>query len=478
MADQKMFRLAGQTGLILMILALMTLFAPTAHAQDAGLDRAYKKEFAYLKAQKEALQKRLDAINGQTRTKTNKAKAEVDRLQGRLVSLSLQSEELEEALLEAQRSTTTLEDRSDTVVGIIEQSKASLGKYDVEIADPGTDPAKTAAALDNVFSEAARLIEEGGQVRKVKGGFFDKDGSKVEGELIHVGRVASYGVASNTSGVLAPAGEGRLKLWPEEAAASAKAIATGSAPSTLSIFLYENLDKPIDEKKGKTWLEIVEAGGVIAWVIVFIGLLAFVLIILRAGFLMWVGRGRKSLSDTVVARVQAGHVDDAIRTATAAGGPLGRVLADTLKHLGRTREVVEDIASEAVLRETPALERFGNVLMVFAAVSPLLGLLGTVTGMISTFDIITEYGTGDPKMLSGGISEALITTQLGLIVAIPALLFGNLLNSRANSIMDDLEHSALRVVNASNMPKEEGPTPQTDGTAEAPAAPRLAESAA
>jgi biopolymer transport protein ExbB len=77
----------------------------------------------------------------------------------------------------------------------------------------------------------------------------------------------------------------------------------------------------------------------------------------------------------------------------------------------------------------------------------LLGLLGTVTGMISTFDVITEFGTGDPKLLSGGISIALVTTQLGLAVAIPLLLVGNVLSGWAERIMDDMEKVALRVIN-------------------------------
>ena len=86
--------------------------------------------------------------------------------------------------------------------------------------------------------------------------------------------------------------------------------------------------------------------------------------------------------------------------------------------------------------------------MVIASVAPLLGLLGTVTGMITTFDVITEFGTGDPKLLSGGISIALVTTELGLIVAIPALMLGSLLNAWARNIRRDIEHSALRATNA------------------------------
>jgi len=128
-------------------------------------------------------------------------------------------------------------------------------------------------------------------------------------------------------------------------------------------------------------------------------------------------------------------------------GAAARILATVMPHLHKERQQVEDVLSEAVLKEVPRIERFGAIITVFAAVAPLLGLLGTVTGMISTFDIITEHGTGDPKLLSGGISEALVTTELGLMVAIPTLLLGALMNSRAQVVEAGMERAAMRVVN-------------------------------
>lgn len=113
----------------------------------------------------------------------------------------------------------------------------------------------------------------------------------------------------------------------------------------------------------------------------------------------------------------------------------------------KEREARENIIHESILGELNFLDRFGAVILVMAAVAPLLGLLGTVTGMISTFDIITEFGTGDPKLLSSGISEALITTKLGLVVAIPSLLLGNLLGGWSGKIKVLLEREALRLSN-------------------------------
>ena len=103
-------------------------------------------------------------------------------------------------------------------------------------------------------------------------------------------------------------------------------------------------------------------------------------------------------------------------------------------------------------------------ILVSAAVAPLLGLLGTVTGMISTFDVITVFGTGDPKLLSGGISEALITTQLGLSVAIPTLLAGNLVSGWAEQIRSGMERAALQ---AALLAAELRPEPEHVARAEA-----------
>jgi len=122
-------------------------------------------------------------------------------------------------------------------------------------------------------------------------------------------------------------------------------------------------------------------------------------------------------------------------------------MSAAIRNLDRDREHLEDIVSESILHESSHLNRFGAFILVIAAVSPLLGLLGTVTGMISTFDVITEFGTGDPKLLSGGISIALVTTELGLIVAIPLLLLGNLLSGWAEGIKDNMEKATLRIIN-------------------------------
>jgi biopolymer transport protein ExbB len=146
-------------------------------------------------------------------------------------------------------------------------------------------------------------------------------------------------------------------------------------------------------------------------------------------------------------KLKVGNVNEALQLCQGKLSSASRVIASTLRNLDKEREHIEDIISESILYEASRIDRYGTAIIVIAAVSPLLGLLGTVTGMISTFDIITEFGTGDPKLLSSGISEALITTKYGLVVAIPLLLAGNLLSSWGTRTKNDLERAALHIIN-------------------------------
>jgi biopolymer transport protein ExbB len=127
--------------------------------------------------------------------------------------------------------------------------------------------------------------------------------------------------------------------------------------------------------------------------------------------------------------------------------PVVNVIRDGINARKEDRETLESVLQESILRELPRLERGMSVVAVFGAVAPLLGLLGTVTGMIATFRVITLYGTGDPKLMSGGISEALITTEWGLFVAIPTMLIHTFLPRRVNTIVGDMEEKAVTMTN-------------------------------
>ncbi len=189
--------------------------------------------------------------------------------------------------------------------------------------------------------------------------------------------------------------------------------------------------------------ERLRSGGVLVWPILLIGLIAFLVSLERFFFL----RRVKSNTDTVMVEVigllASGRWQACLELLENKRGPVYNVLAAGLKFRQASREVLENVLEEAIMKELPRLEKYLPTLQVLAAVAPLLGLLGTVTGMINTFQVITIFGTGDPKLMSGGISEALVTTMLGLMVAIPIILLHAYFSRKVDSVIGDMEEKAV-----------------------------------
>lgn len=428
---------------------VVVLGASPVFAQS-DLKSAYEKEFAHLEAQKRSLQKRLEKLEQRRENAVQEAEQERDALQGKLTQLREEADRLQRKLDEVQTEKNSKGRSEDVLRTTLEQAESTLEPYDVSYTAPGEDADPTyRELLPTLFDKATEAIVESRSLRSEEGTFFLPDGSQTNGTIYRVGGVASYAVSEEGSGPLAPAGKGRLKLWKKEKRGrkTADALASGELPGTLGVFLYESTDENVEPSKEKTWLDTINSGGVIAWVIVGMAAVGLVLVLLRCGILALAGfRARRTIR-SIRGLIEEGERGRAAAACKQQSGPAARVLGTVLENLDRSREELEDVVSEAMLRETPRLERFSSAILVFAAVAPLLGLLGTVTGMISTFDVITKFGTGDPRMLSGGISEALVTTQLGLIVAIPLLLVGNLLKGWAEGILTRLERGALRIIN-------------------------------
>jgi biopolymer transport protein ExbB len=194
--------------------------------------------------------------------------------------------------------------------------------------------------------------------------------------------------------------------------------------------------------------EIVRAGGPVMWPIILCSIIAAAIVFER----LWTLQDRRVLPRDLTARVQqlidANQVNERVIEAIARNSPLGRVLAAGLAHRHRPREVMMDRIEDTGRHVIHELERFLNTLGTIAGISPLLGLLGTVTGIIRAFNAIQAGGMGDPRMLSGGIAEALLTTAAGLIVAIPSLIAYRYLRGRIDRIVVAIEKDAIRLADA------------------------------
>jgi biopolymer transport protein ExbB len=455
-----------------LVCAALVLLARPGAAAEASVETAYKREFAFLEAEKTSLKQRILALEGDAQKKTAAAQAEVDALQGRLMGASLEADRQIELLQQTEMQAESAGEGTDVLDGVLQQAVTALDKAGVKFPEAKAgDGRAQAEQVAFAFEKAVEILGTLGTVRQHAGTFFGHDGRQLDGQLLHVGNIATYGVAGDIAGALAPAGENQLKLWPGlPSADSARMLLAGQRPESLRLFLYESLDKSVEPKLEKTPLEIIQSGGIIAWVIVALGAVALLMIVLRALFLGSAAANTDKLVDRITPLLERGEVEKAIAVCQGARSAAGRVLKATLRHLDSPKDHLDDVISESILHEQPFLDRFGSTILVLAAVAPLLGLLGTVTGMISTFDVITEYGTGNPKLLSGGISEALVTTELGLIVAIPTLLLGNMLAGWAESIKDAIDKAALRLTNvAAGIRVAQSVTPRQPAAVLAPA---------
>lgn len=197
----------------------------------------------------------------------------------------------------------------------------------------------------------------------------------------------------------------------------------------------------------ETLFEHIQKGGIWMIPIIGFGLLSMLTALYKAIEIYTVKPPQPGTLHTILSLLSEGKKAEAAEFAKGIGGAFGAMLHDGVQHSDESKELVEEVLYERMLDVQPRLERLLPFIMVTAATAPLFGLLGTVTGMISTFRLITVFGTGDAKSLSSGISEALITTEFGLIVAIPSLILHSLLARRAQGVMASMERLAVAFVN-------------------------------
>lgn len=193
-------------------------------------------------------------------------------------------------------------------------------------------------------------------------------------------------------------------------------------------------------------LELIKAGGWLMWPILLCSIISLAIIAER----FWSLRKKRIAPKHLVAQVyqweKVGHLDRKRINALRSGSALGRILAAGLVNRRHPREVMKESIEEVGRHVAHDLERFLNTLGTIASISPLLGLLGTVIGMIKVFAVITTHGVGDPSILADGISTALITTAAGLSVAIPSLMFHRYFRGKVDDLVVTMEQEALKMV--------------------------------
>lgn len=291
-------------------------------------------------------------------------------------------------------------------------------------------------SVEELNALRALLTEEmihGGKVTRFDTTIIRPDGSSAAASVVRVGvfnllagdRFLHYMPDTQSIQELARQPQARFRAMAAELydAAPNTTVAAAVDPARGSLLALLIQEPSLRER--------VAQGGPVGVVIILLGLVGLVIALAR-----WFYLG------TVGAKIR----QQLLSEAPSDGNPLGRILAVYRDDPDVETEALELRLDEAILREIPRLERWQGSIKVIAAVAPLLGLLGTVTGMIATFQAITLFGTGDPKLMAGGISQALVTTVLGLTVAIPLVLLHSVVASRSKALIEVLEEQSAGII--------------------------------
>jgi len=288
--------------------------------------------------------------------------------------------------------------------------------------------------LEQLWYELSREMTEQGQVVRYRAPVLTLQGQVEEKDVVRVGPFSAVA-------------DGRYLMWePKEA----KLRELTRQPPSKYLNTIPDLEEAtegyvpfaLDPSRGSLLnaltdtpnaTERVQQGGYVGYVIITLGIMALIL-----GVFRWVGISIASR------RVNVQRKSDYVNK----GNPLGRVLSVFEDNRDADTETLELKLDEAVMKETSQLQRYLWIVKTVSVVAPLLGLLGTVTGMIQTFQAITLFGAGDPKMMAGGISEALVTTMLGLITAIPLVLLYDTLANSSRRVIDILDEQSAGLIAA------------------------------
>ena len=287
-------------------------------------------------------------------------------------------------------------------------------------------------------------IKRSGQITLRTGNFVGVDGQMTSGQILRAGGFSTFSRMP----------DGEMSFLEVEEAGDRLVAVTGEIDRThrAAAEAYYDGDSdvlPIDMSRGTAFASLTqrvglrdqfESGGTLMWPILIVACLA-VLIMIERFFLLYTTKAdTDEITDRISGLAESGNWKQCLAACEEKSGvPTCRMLKSAVGNVGATQEVLENTLQEAILRETPRLERFLPTLGVLGTIAPLLGLLGTVTGMIDTFRVITAQGTGDPSAMAGGISVALLTTKFGLIVAVPIMLIHHVLSRRVDKIVGDME---------------------------------------
>ena len=436
--------------------------ALTANAQEATtlddlLDQVRAGQFAVSEESQQRIQ--------QFQSNVNQRQALLNEMMERRaaeerISVDLENQYNENELIKAQRN-ETLQDRLGdldelfgTVAGAINDTRAAFEASLISAQYPGRED--FLQELADIMGSASQLpsieqletywfylqqeVTESSRVTRFNTTVAQPDGTQSEQEVVRIG---AFNIVSNGQYLQYDSNTKRLSVLPRQPTSPTDYTQTAQELQNASGAGFTMVGIDPTGPTGGSYLSALisspsfrerywEQGRTIGQIIIGVGAFALLLALERMITL--------SITAAKVKR-QLKNPDKPTKN-----NPLGRVLMVYEADKKMDIETLELKLGEAILMETPALERFLTLLKIISTVAPLGGLLGTVTGMITVFQAITLFGTGDPQIMAGGISGALVTTVLGIVVAIPTILFHTIVKSRSDQIIHIMEEQATGII--------------------------------
>jgi len=323
-----------------------------------------------------------------------------------------------------------------------------IREHNLFLEDAGNDElARTTASLKLLEQSFARLESLLGG-RAYPGSALSESGALEKGTFIQVGpmlyfagqRPETIGWVIETKGL-----QPKVRPLPPDDASRIETVArTGAGLLPVDATLGDAIAiAETDESRS----EHLKRGGVWVYPIIGFAVIATLVALFKLAQIFVIRHPQPMVVHDLVKLIRENKRDEARELAQAQPSPSREMLVVAVDNSGESVELVEEVMYESMLNTQPRLERFLNVIAVTAATAPLLGLLGTVTGIIKTFKLMKVFGAGDPKPLISGISEALITTELGLVLAIPALVVHAMLSRKVSGILARMEKLSVAFVN-------------------------------
>jgi biopolymer transport protein ExbB len=457
---------------IRILVSASILLAPVGQLEAQEGD-ALTRAQASIEADLEAAIDELDGLRRQIEEQKLPLARRLNELDAELVDVRARSQELQRTLDARSQDLFTLEQDvkarqgesdylADLLSEYIRNLEAGLHITELQLFEQVLASAKDAVEnpdvpRSEVFARQAAVVTEsigrleaaiGG--RRFAGRAIDPSGVREDGVFVLLGPAALFrsdsgedvGTAEQRLGSLQPA----VIAFddPLDTAAAEALVRTGKGEFPFDPTLGDAHKIAATQD---TFLEHAMKGGMVMIPIAALAGSALLVALFKWIALSMNRRPSKKQLRKLFDAVAEGNEEEARARVAKLPGPTGRMLAAGVAHLREPVELVEELMYEQLLSARLKLNRFLPFVAIAAASAPLLGLLGTVTGIINTFKLITVFGSGDVKSLSGGISEALITTKFGLIVAIPSLLLHAFLARKARGIANDMEMAAVGLVN-------------------------------